>query len=96
LSGLLLDVELDKMADRKSAEPSPESIARANRQRLAVEEGARAMAEAEQKAIAVRKNMERLRALREAKEAEEVSTHLALPVAAKKKRKTALSRQGNA
>jgi hypothetical protein len=88
----LLDAELDKMADKKSAEPSPESIARANRQRLAVEEGARAMAEAEQKAIAVRKNMERLRALREAKEAEEVSTRVALPVAAKKKRKTALSR----
>jgi hypothetical protein len=88
----LLDAELDKMADKKSAEPSPESIARANRQRLAVEEGARAMAEAEQRAIAVRKNMERLRALREAKEAEEVSTRVALPVAAKKKRKTALSR----
>jgi hypothetical protein len=96
LSGLLLDAELDKMADRKSAEPSPESIARANRQRLAVEEGARAMADAEQKAIAVRKNMERLRALREAREAEEVRTNVALPAAAKKKRKTAASRLGNA
>jgi hypothetical protein len=92
----LLDAELDKMADRKSAEPSPESIARANRQRLAVEEGARAMADAEQKAIAVRKNMERLRALREAREAEEVRTNVALPAAAKKKRKTAASRLGNA
>jgi hypothetical protein len=92
----LLDAELDKMADRKSTEPSPESIARANRQRLAVEEGARAMADAEQKAIAVRKNMERLRALREAREAEEVRTNVALPAAAKKKRKTAASRLGNA
>ena len=57
------------MAGKKSAEPSPESIARANRRRLVAEEGARAMADVEQKAIAVRKNMERLRALREAREA---------------------------
>ena len=92
----MLDAELDKMADKKSAEPSPESIARANRQRLAVEEGARAMADAEQKAVAVRKNMERLRALREAREAEEVRTNVALPAAAKKKRKTAASRLDNA
>ena len=80
---------MDKMAGKRSAEPTPESIARANRQRLAAEEGARAMADVEQKAIAVRKNMERLRALREAREAEEVRTQLALPVTAKKKRKTA-------
>jgi hypothetical protein len=80
------------MAGKKSAEPSPESIARANRQRLAAEEGARARADVEQKAIAVRKNMERLRALREAREAEEARTHVALPVAAKKKRKSGASR----
>jgi len=79
------------MAGRKSAEPSPESIARANRQRLAAEEGARAMADVEQKAVAVRKNMERLRALREAREAEGVRTHVALPITAKKKRKEAPS-----
>ena len=54
--------KMDKMAGRRSAELSPESIARANRRRLAAEEGARAMADVEQKAIAVRKNMERLRA----------------------------------
>jgi hypothetical protein len=42
------------MAGRKSAELSPESIARANRQRLAAEEGARAMADVERKAIVVR------------------------------------------
>jgi hypothetical protein len=82
-------MELDKMADKKSAEPSPESVARANRQRLAVEEGARAMADAEQKAIAVRKNMARLRALREAREAEEVRAQIALPVTANKKPKKA-------
>ena len=50
------------------------------------------MADVERKAIAVRKNMERLRALREAREAEEVRTHVALPVTAKKRRKKALSR----
>ena len=87
----LLVAELDNMAGKKSAEPSPRSIARADRQRLAAEEGARAMADVERKAIAVRKNMERLRALREAREAEEVS-HVALPVTAKKRRKKALSR----
>jgi hypothetical protein len=87
---LLLGLDA-KMAGKKSAEPSPESIARANRQRLAAEEGARAMVDVEQKAIAVRKNMERLRALRQAREAEDIGTDLALPAAAKKKRKKALS-----
>jgi hypothetical protein len=52
-------------------EPSPESIARANRQRLAAEEGARAMADVERSAASIRKNMDRLRALRQAKEAED-------------------------
>jgi hypothetical protein len=52
-------------------EPSSESIERANRQRLAREEGVRAMADLELQAVNVRKNMERLRGLREAKEAEE-------------------------
>jgi hypothetical protein len=80
------------MAGKKSAEPSPESIARADRRRLAAEEGAQAMADVEQEAIAVRKNMVRLRALREAREAEAIRTPAALPVAAKKKRKEALSR----
>ena len=86
----LLVAELDKMVAKKSAEPSPESIARANRQRSAAEEAERAMADVEQRAIAVRKNMVRLRALREAREAEEARTHVALPVAAKKKRKAVL------
>jgi hypothetical protein len=88
----LFVAELDKMVAKKSAEPSPESIARANRQRLAAEEGARAMADIQQKAIAVRKNMERLRALREAREAEEVRTRVALSTATTKKRKEASSR----
>lgn len=75
------------MVSRKSAEPSPESIARANRQRLAQEEGARAMADAEKSAVAVRKNMERLRALREAREAQEASAPALVTDAPKRKRK---------
>ena len=75
------------MSGKRSAEPSPESIARANRQRLAAEEGARAMADLEQQAIEVRKNMERLRVLREAKEAEEARARTVLPETAKKKPK---------
>src|ERR1700745_3026534 len=87
----LLVAELDKMVAKKSAEPSPESIARANRQRSAAEEAERAMADVEQRAIAVRKNMVRLRALREAREAEEVRTHGGLPVTTKKERTKGLS-----
>ncbi|MBV9565927.1 MAG: transcriptional regulator [Bradyrhizobium sp.] len=75
------------MVSRKSAEPSPERIARANRQRLSLEEGARAMAEIEQQAIAVRKNMERLRALRTAREAQATDAQTALPGGPGKKRK---------
>ena len=76
----------------KSAEPSPVSIARANRQRLAREEGVRAMADVEKSAAAVRKNMERLRALREAKEAQEASALPAVTVMPKKKRKKAVAK----
>ena len=75
------------MSGKKPAEPSPESIARADRQRLAAEEGARAMADVQRQAVDVRKNMERLRALREAKEAEEARAQAALPKSAAKKRK---------
>ncbi|MBR0688033.1 transcriptional regulator [Bradyrhizobium manausense] len=57
------------MSARKSAEPSPEGIARLNRKRLAAEEGARAMADAERQAVDIRKNMARLRELRETREA---------------------------
>ncbi|WP_050426499.1 hypothetical protein [Bradyrhizobium tropiciagri] len=58
------------MATRTPSAPTPDSLARAERQRLAAEEGARAMADVERDAIAVRQNMERLRALREARDAE--------------------------
>ena len=80
------------MAGKKSGDPSPESIARANRQRLAFEEGIRAMADVEREATAVRKNMERLRVLREAKEAEAVRTEAATGTATTKtKRKKRVS-----
>jgi hypothetical protein len=76
------------MAGKKSGDPSAESIARANRQRLAFEEGVRAMADVEREAVAVRKNMERLRALREARDAEKVGTEATSGnAAAKGKRK---------
>jgi hypothetical protein len=52
-------------------------IARANRLRLAAEEGARAMEEVTKEAIAVRKNMTRLRELRLAKEADIVRQQIA-------------------
>ncbi|MGJ4890874.1 transcriptional regulator [Bradyrhizobium sp. HKCCYLRH3099] len=75
------------MATRKILERSPESLARAERQRVAAEDGAKARAEWDQRAIAVRKNMERLRTLRLAKEAEVAqSAPAALP--AKRRRKS--------
>ncbi|MCP3385569.1 MULTISPECIES: transcriptional regulator [unclassified Bradyrhizobium] len=77
------------MSARKSAVPSPEAIARADRQRLAVEEGVRAIADAERQAIKVRKNMARLRELREAKEAADaaVAVTLAAPIPKKRTRR---------
>jgi hypothetical protein len=75
------------MADRKLTEPSPASVARANRQRLAQEEGVRAMADVEKQAVAVRKNMERLRALRQAREDEQAALPPPDPAPAKKKKR---------
>ena len=54
---------------KKPGEPSHETLARANRQRIAAEEGKRAMAEVEKNDVAIRANMARLRALREAEAA---------------------------
>lgn len=64
---------------------SPEQIARTEKRRVAAIEGAKAMADFDKEAIAVRKNMERLRALRLAKEAEEAKN---APPAAPKKSKS--------
>ena len=72
----------------KTAKPqTPEQIARAEKQRIARIEGDKALADFERNAIAVRKNMERLRALRLAKEAEEAEN--APPVMKKTKSKAA-------
>jgi hypothetical protein len=51
------------------------------------------MADVERSAVAVRKNMDRLRALREAREAEEASAPTIVPAAPKKKRKQAVSKE---
>ena len=58
---------------RRTAEPSPEQIAKLNRQRLARQDERAAMEEVAREAIAVRKNMARLRELRLAREAEELA-----------------------
>jgi hypothetical protein len=73
----------------KPGDQSPAQMARANRMRLAAEEGVRAMEEARKGAIAVRKNMVRLRELRLAKEASAIRTQIAAendPKAKAKKR----------
>lgn len=74
------------MSTKKSAEPSPESIARSDRKRLAAEEGARALADVEKQGIEVRKNMARLRQAREAKEAADEAVRLSSPAPTLKKR----------
>jgi hypothetical protein len=84
------------MVTKRSIELSQESIARADRQRLALEEGARAMADVERNAVAVRKNMERLRALRKARKAEEAKSQSAEPAIPKKKRKSGSHNSTNA
>jgi hypothetical protein len=73
----------------RNPDPSPAQAARENRLRLAKEEGARAMEEAQRQALAVRKNMDRLRELRLAKEAEATREQIATgaPPKAKKKAK---------
>ena len=60
-------------------------LARANRLRLAAEQSARAMEEVTKEAIAVRKNMARLRELRLAKEADEIRQEIAVPKGKSKK-----------
>ena len=67
----------------KSPKPqTPEQLARLEKQRVAKLEGAIALAEVEKGSVAIRENMERLRALRLAKEAEDALNE---PVVAKKK-----------
>jgi hypothetical protein len=75
------------MTSRKSGVPSPASVARADRQRVAAEQGQQAMAEIKRQANAVRANMVRLRALREAEAAKNVDAE---PADGPKKRKRRL------
>jgi len=80
------------MSARKAAELSPEGIARSDRKRLAAEEGVRALADVEKQAIEVRKNMARLREIREAREREKEEADVArqaAPPAVKKRSKKA-------
>ena len=79
------------MTSRKSGVPSPASIARANRQKVAAEQGQQAMAEIKRQANAVRANMVRLRALREAEAAKSVEAEPAAPPK-KRKRRLVVSR----
>jgi hypothetical protein len=65
-------------------------VARLNRQRLAAEDGARAMEEAAKKDAEVRVNMARLRELRLAKEAQEARSSMSTsdrPATAKLKKR---------
>ena len=78
------------MVSRKSSEPSPESIARANRLRIAAEEGKKAMVDVARQAVAVRENMARLRSLREAEETRQRDAG-DLPATKKKRKKPALT-----
>ncbi len=65
---------------------TPEQLARLEKQRVAKVEGAQALAQVDKEYVDVRKNMERLRALRLAKEAEDA---LNPPVVVAKKKKAA-------
>lgn len=78
------------MAGRKSSEPSPESIARANRLRIAAEEGKKALVDVARQAVAVRENMARLRSLREAEETRRRDAG-DVPATKKKRKKPALT-----
>jgi hypothetical protein len=80
------------MSAKKAAGPSPEGIARSNRQRLAAAEGALALADVERQAIEVRKNMARLRELRETKEAADATRRASLSASLPKKRTRKLPR----
>jgi len=64
---------------------SPSQLARSERMRIAAVEGAKALAEYQAQGVAVRKNMERLRALRLSREAEQDAAPQPVKRKAKKK-----------
>lgn len=71
----------------QTKQQTPEQLARLEKQRLARIEGAIALADVDKEYVDVRKNMERLKALRLAKEAEEAANPP--PPAEPKKKKAA-------
>jgi hypothetical protein len=91
-----LDLRIERVlsvANRdEKAELSPEGIARFNRKRLAAEEGA-ALADVERQAIDIRKNMARLRELRDTKEAADATLRASLPAPSPKNRRSKLARR---
>ncbi len=75
-----------EMTSKPAKPQTPEQIARLERQRVARIEGEKALAQVDKEYVDVRKNMERLRALRLAKEAEDA---LNPPLVVAKKKKAA-------
>ena len=75
-----------EMSSKPPKIQTPEQLARLEKQRVAKVEGAQALAQVGKEYVDVRKNMERLRALRLAKEAEDA---LNPPVVVAKKKKAA-------
>ena len=71
-------------------QPSVSQLARAERMRIAAEAGAEARAHFQAQDIAIRKNMERLRAMRLAKEAEDTAN---APSASEPKRRVIKKRR---
>jgi hypothetical protein len=70
------------------ASKTDEQIAKENRLRLFRQDGARAMEDAADEAVVVRKNMERLRELRLAQEAEAASTGQTAPQLSSRNRRS--------
>lgn len=74
-----------RMTSKSQTKPqTPEQLARLEKQRLARIEGAQALAQVDKEYVDVRRNMERLKALRLAKEAHDAANPP--PVEPKKKR----------
>lgn len=78
--------------DSMKKQPSPSQLARSERMRVASIEGAKARADYEANDVAVRKNMERLRALRLAKEAQQAAEPQPVKAKAKAKAKKTLAK----
>jgi hypothetical protein len=81
--------------ERMTKQQSPSQIARAERLRLAAIEGAKARADYEAEGVAARKNMERLRALRLAREAEQSSEPVPTKTQPKKAAKSTKTKAGS-